>query len=132
MSGCALVLCVIVVVVVTGVYDVTVARVTDDEYSDDDDMSWKVRRAAAKCLDAIVSTRHEMLSHLYASVSLALIARFKGQCLASRPDGGRRVNLRRFSRVEKPVFGFWVDTKQTLKLYLELSEFFYKSVCVSV
>uniref|UniRef100_A0AAQ4P781 TATA-binding protein interacting (TIP20) domain-containing protein n=1 Tax=Gasterosteus aculeatus aculeatus TaxID=481459 RepID=A0AAQ4P781_GASAC len=49
----------------------------DDNYSDDDDMSWKVRRAAAKCLDAVVSTRHEMLPEFYRSVSPALVCRFK-------------------------------------------------------
>lgn len=40
-------------------------------------MSWKVRRAAAKCLDAVVSTRHEMLPEFYKTVSPALISRFK-------------------------------------------------------
>ena len=53
-------------------------RGTDDEYSDDDDMSWKVRRAAAKCIDAIIATRHEMLPDFYKSVSPVLISRFKG------------------------------------------------------
>ncbi len=52
---------------------------SDDEYSDDDDMSWKVRRASAKCLDAIMATRHEMLMEFYTTVSPALIARFKGK-----------------------------------------------------
>ena len=42
-------------------------------------MSWKVRRASAKCLDAIIGTRHEMLPDFYSTVSPALIARFKGK-----------------------------------------------------
>ncbi|GFR63434.1 cullin-associated NEDD8-dissociated protein 1 [Elysia marginata] len=54
-----------------------VYRESEDEYSDDDDMSWKVRRSAAKCLEAIVSTRHDMLPEFYKTVSPALIARFK-------------------------------------------------------
>lgn len=48
-----------------------------EEYSDDDDMSWKVRRAAAKCLESVILTRHELLSEMYETVSPALIARFK-------------------------------------------------------
>lgn len=50
----------------------------NDEYSDDDDMSWKVRRAAAKCLESIISSRHELLPEFYKLLSPALIARFKG------------------------------------------------------
>ncbi|XP_039224389.1 cullin-associated NEDD8-dissociated protein 1-like isoform X2 [Crotalus tigris] len=49
---------------------------SDDEYSDDDDISWKVRRSAAKCLEAIVSTRHD-LQDFYKTLSPALINRFK-------------------------------------------------------
>lgn len=51
--------------------------IESDEYSDDDDMSWKVRRSAAKCLEAVISTRVDMLEEFYKTLSPALIARFK-------------------------------------------------------
>lgn len=54
-------------------------EVDSEEYSDDDDMSWKVRRSAAKCLESIISTRHELLEDFYRTLSPALIARFKGK-----------------------------------------------------
>lgn len=52
---------------------------SNDEYSDDDDMSWKVRRASAKCLEAIISTRHDMVAELYRTVSMPLIQRYRGK-----------------------------------------------------
>ncbi|XP_006346372.2 cullin-associated NEDD8-dissociated protein 1-like [Solanum tuberosum] len=48
-----------------------------NEYTDDDDVSWKVRRAAAKCLAALVVTQPEMLSKLYKQACSKLIDRFK-------------------------------------------------------
>eukprot|EP01135_Chromosphaera_perkinsii_P001602 Nk52_evm72s207 gene=Nk52_evmTU72s207 len=48
-----------------------------DAYSDDDDMSWKVRRASGKCIAAIVNTNPELLCSMYKTVSPVLLSRFK-------------------------------------------------------
>ncbi|KAA8593608.1 hypothetical protein FQN60_009724 [Etheostoma spectabile] len=50
---------------------------SDDEYSDDDDMSWKVRRSSIKCLEALILTRRDLLLSFYSSICPALLARFK-------------------------------------------------------
>lgn len=58
----------------------------EDDYSDDEDMSWKVRRACAKCLAAIVQARPELLSEIYTRVSPVLISRFKEREKSVRLD----------------------------------------------
>ncbi|KAF4584667.1 hypothetical protein EYR40_004654 [Pleurotus pulmonarius] len=47
-----------------------------DEYSDDEDTSYKIRRAATKLLAAIIGTRPELLASIYKEVSPVLITRF--------------------------------------------------------
>ena len=42
-------------------------------------MSWKVRRASAKCIEAVIGTRREMVTEFYQLISPALIARFRGE-----------------------------------------------------
>ncbi|XP_044772288.1 cullin-associated NEDD8-dissociated protein 2 isoform X3 [Neomonachus schauinslandi] len=50
---------------------------SEDEYSDDDDMSWKVRRAAAKCMAALIGSRPDLLPDFHGTLAPALICRFK-------------------------------------------------------
>lgn len=52
-------------------------RLSDEEYSDDEDVSWKVRRAAAKCLQAIIESYPDLLKDIYPKSATALIGRFK-------------------------------------------------------
>lgn len=48
----------------------------DDEYSDDEDTSYKIRRSATKLLAGVIGTRPELLISIYKDVSPALISRF--------------------------------------------------------
>ncbi|KZT08972.1 TIP120-domain-containing protein [Laetiporus sulphureus 93-53] len=48
----------------------------DEEYSDDEDTSYKIRRSATKLLAAVIGTRPELLATLYKEVSPILIFRF--------------------------------------------------------
>ncbi|XP_049718584.1 cullin-associated NEDD8-dissociated protein 2 isoform X3 [Elephas maximus indicus] len=50
---------------------------SEDEYSDDDDMSWKVRRAAAKCMAALIGSRPDLLPDFHRTLAPALIHRFR-------------------------------------------------------
>lgn len=48
-----------------------------DDYSDDDDLSWKVRRASARCLEAIINAKRDLAEEFLQSVAPVLISRFK-------------------------------------------------------
>ncbi|CAF1075968.1 unnamed protein product, partial [Adineta ricciae] len=48
-----------------------------DSYSDDDDLSWKVRHSAAKCIEAVVVTQHDIIqTNYYRKIVSVLIERF--------------------------------------------------------
>jgi hypothetical protein len=49
----------------------------DSDYSDDEDVSWKVRRASAKCIEAIITHRHDYLYQNYQTFGKLLIKRMK-------------------------------------------------------
>ncbi|KAI7686342.1 hypothetical protein SSS_06392 [Sarcoptes scabiei] len=48
-----------------------------EEFSDEDDMSWKVRRAAAKTLETIILNRLDLLEDFYRVISPIIIQQFK-------------------------------------------------------
>lgn len=49
----------------------------DSMHEEDDDSSWKVRRSAIKTIDAIISSRHELLRLVYREYALSIVDRFK-------------------------------------------------------
>ena len=52
-------------------------RLSDEGYSDDEDTSWKIRRAATKLLSAIITAYPNLLQDIYPSACQALTARFR-------------------------------------------------------
>ncbi|KIY96332.1 hypothetical protein MNEG_11630 [Monoraphidium neglectum] len=48
-----------------------------EEYSDDEDVSWKVRRAAAKLVSAVVAAYPDALPEIYGRVAGDLVSRFR-------------------------------------------------------
>ena len=49
-------------------------------------MSWKVRRASAKLLSAVISTRSELVTELFSRVAPVVISRFKEREESVRVD----------------------------------------------
>ncbi len=50
---------------------------SDEGYSDDDDASWKVRRAASKCLSAVINSYPDLIDEVYPELCSPLLARFR-------------------------------------------------------
>ena len=54
-----------------------------NEFTDDKNVSWKVQRAAAKCLAALIVYHPEMLAKLYEEVPLHLLFNLVIQCIVT-------------------------------------------------
>jgi hypothetical protein len=52
------------------IYTILFSSESANEYTDDEDASWKVRIAAAKCLAALIVSRPELLSKVFDEVTL--------------------------------------------------------------
>ncbi|XP_006868744.1 PREDICTED: cullin-associated NEDD8-dissociated protein 2 [Chrysochloris asiatica] len=82
---------------------------SEDEYSDDEDMSWKVRRAAAKCLTSLISSRPDLLPNFHCTLGPALICRFKERDENVKADVfGAYIELLRQTRPPKG----WLEVKE--------------------
>lgn len=79
---------------------------------DDDDTSWKVRRASIKTIDAIISSRPELLKILYQRYAKSLVNRFK-----ERDDNVKCNILEAFQTLLKST----VVAENTSSIEMELS-----------
>ena len=52
-------------------------RLSEEGYSDDEDTSWKVRRAAAKAVSAVIHSFPELLPNIFSQAAPALVGRFR-------------------------------------------------------
>ncbi|XP_045846766.1 cullin-associated NEDD8-dissociated protein 2 [Meles meles] len=87
---------------------------SEDEYSDDEDMSWKVRRAAAKCMAALIGSRPDLLPDFHGTLAPALIHRFKEREENVKADVfGAYIVLLRQTRPPKGWLGSMEEPTQT-------------------
>ena len=61
-------------------------RASEEDYSDDEDTSWKVRRACAKLASAIIEHYPDLVKDLYRQLAPVLTARFREREEAVRCD----------------------------------------------
>ncbi|KAJ3156741.1 Cullin-associated NEDD8-dissociated protein 1 [Geranomyces michiganensis] len=59
---------------------------SEEDYSDEDDVSWKVRKASSKLLASVIGTRSDSLEDLLQTVAPVLITRFKEREESVRVD----------------------------------------------
>lgn len=57
-----------------------------EDYSDDDDLSWKVRRASSKCLEAVIIARRDLVNDFFDKIAPVIVARFKEREESVRAD----------------------------------------------
>lgn len=88
-----------------------------EDYSDDDDLSWKVRRASAKCLEALIVSRPDLINDLFVAIGPELVSRFK-----EREDSVKADIIQTFVALLKQTRQLATDVKDYQHLPVALSK----------